>query len=105
MKEFPLPIQDFGELFVETQQTRNGADYDFYETFTNPPGDLYQWCRRGEEINEVKKNFDGTPENDRRVFCTYVLFKPRKESLENLRGHSTLLAGLARRRVWNINCY
>ena len=48
MKEFPLPIWDFGELFIEMQQARNRADYDPYGTFTKFSVENY--INRAEEV-------------------------------------------------------
>ncbi|MCY4053572.1 MAG: hypothetical protein OXE98_06800 [Hyphomicrobiales bacterium] len=74
MREFPLPIRDFGEFFVAMQQTRNIADYDPYKTFTKSSAEAYI-----NRAKEVMKGFDEAPEKDRRAFCVHVLFKPRKE--------------------------
>lgn len=78
MKEFPLPMQDFGKFFVETQKARIIADYDPYTIFTKSSVETYI---NGAE--KMMKNFDEMPEKDRRDFCAHVLFKPRKE--ESLR--------------------
>ena len=48
MREFPLPIRDFGEFFVAMQQTRNIADYDPYKTFTKSSAEAY--INRAKEV-------------------------------------------------------
>ena len=69
---FPSGIQDFARQFVEMQGQRHDADYNPGVTFTR------REVRRF--IDETERRivrFEGVPEQARRAFAVYVLFRIR----------------------------
>ena len=69
---FPLEIQEFAQQFVEMQVQRHNADYNPGVTFTRREAQQY--------IDETERRiarFEGVPEQARRAFAVYVLFRFR----------------------------
>ena len=75
---FSQPIQDFAELFVETQRQRHVADYD-----PSPDSDD-NFARRNvlQLISEVSRTisaFQNVDARDRRAFSIFVLLRFRRD--------------------------
>lgn len=73
INRFPVSIQDFANSFCSAQEKRHKADYD--------PNVQLGKSEVKAEINwtrQVISNFTSSPIKDRRAFCTYLVFKIRK---------------------------
>ena len=73
MLHFPIPIQNFGAVFVRMQIQRHDADYNPDSEFTKQ--DVIQ------NINEAENAINGfvrAPIKDRRAFAVYVLLDNRR---------------------------
>lgn len=72
MRKFPKPIEDFGNVFFQSQAKRLAADYDPSSRFT-----------RSEVINDIDAveqaidAFNRSPTKDRRAFAAWVTIKVR----------------------------
>lgn len=73
MGQFPVEIQDFGDLFVEMQRKRHTADYDPDAQFTK--SDVIKDIDR---VEDVVARFSQVGTKDRRAFAVYVLLDQRK---------------------------
>ena len=73
MREFPNPIQDFGNLFVEMQRKRHTADYDPDAQFRK--SDVVTDIER---VEDVVTRFSRVAAKDRRAFAIHVLLAQRK---------------------------
>ena len=73
MQTLPLPIQDFGDLFVEMQRKRHAADYDADAQFTK--SDVVKDIER---VEDVVDRFSDVAVADRRTFAIHVLLPQRR---------------------------
>jgi uncharacterized protein (UPF0332 family) len=73
MAKFPKHIQDFANMFWQTQVKRHDADYDPTKKFT-----------KSEVVNDINAievtiiNFENAAAKDKRAFSALVLFRERK---------------------------
>lgn len=69
--QFPDPIRDFANLFVEMQAKRHLADYDPFFTLTKS-----EVQSDTERVRSAIADFHAAPIEDRRAFCAWVMLKP-----------------------------
>lgn len=72
--KFPKVIEDFANTFVTLQDKRHSADYDPFARFTKSEvvADLSM-------VEAVIASFMKASLKDRRAFCAYAIFRPRKK--------------------------
>ena len=73
IRQFPVEIQDFANVFTDAQKKRHLADYDPYAILSKPA--VIQGIQ---EAETVIRDFVRAPRKDRRAFAVYVLLDIRK---------------------------
>jgi hypothetical protein len=72
MRRFPKPIEDFANMFVQTQIKRFSADYDPSSKFTRS-----EVTTEIDAVEAAIVAFHTTSMKDRRVFAAWVTIKSR----------------------------
>jgi hypothetical protein len=73
ISRFPQAIQDFANLFAQTQTKRHEADYDPTSTFAR--SDIPVTIA---SVEAAIKDFKNAPKKDKRAFAVWILIKSRQ---------------------------
>ena len=73
IRQFPVEIRDFANVFVDLQKKRHRADYDPYAVFSK-----LEVVQGIQEAEKIIGDFVRAPRKDRRAFAVYVLLDIRR---------------------------